>query len=289
MNEIINEIINDSGIVYLVNPKELSNTNRYKVGCSSKKDFSRLTNYKKGTIWYSVNEVYNYKEVEKELIKDFRQKYKLIAGKEYFEGNIDDMVLTYFQIISKYINKKKIENIDKVANILQIWFRIVSKYINKKKIENIDKIKKYNNKAANILQIWFRIVSKYIKEFISKTLQKKKFISQYLCLYKEILLLNNKTNKLFYKIPKKKSQYAFRYTEFRHTLENFYKDKNQNSFNNEDLDSHYINKLLEHVDIYQKSIRICDSVRKMYVFDLDKLQTKLEEKYPTFKDNNEIS
>ena len=87
MNEIINEIINDSGIVYLVNPKELSNTNRYKVGYSSKKDFSRLTNYKKGTIWYSVNEVYNYKEVEKELIKDFRQKYKLIAI-NIFSNNI---------------------------------------------------------------------------------------------------------------------------------------------------------------------------------------------------------
>ena len=42
------------GIIYLIQPKELIGTNRYKIGCSKKDDNSRLKNgYKKRFGYYT--------------------------------------------------------------------------------------------------------------------------------------------------------------------------------------------------------------------------------------------
>ncbi len=92
-----------SGIVYLVQPAELIGTNRYKIGCSAKNDLSRCKNgYKNGTRYITIMECTEPFKIESEIISVFNKKFKLIAGKEYFEGNETDMKTNFFEIVTNY-------------------------------------------------------------------------------------------------------------------------------------------------------------------------------------------
>lgn len=97
------------GIVYLVQSCELIGTDRYKIGMSRVRGFKRIyTGYKNGSKWISVNEV-EYPLIAESAIKDiFNEKFKLIAGNEYFEGKIKEIFDTYINIIS-YFNFNMIE------------------------------------------------------------------------------------------------------------------------------------------------------------------------------------
>ena len=93
------------GGVYLIQPTTLIGTNRYKIGCSIKKsaDDRIKTGYHKGTKKYIVSPSGNPLEVEKNIKKKFNEKFNLIAGNEYFEGNISEMIKE-FMIIYNTIN-----------------------------------------------------------------------------------------------------------------------------------------------------------------------------------------
>ena len=81
-----------SGTVYMVQPAELVGTNKFKIGCSSKNDLSRCkTGYKTGTRYIHIMECADPFAVEKEIIRVFKGKYKLVCGREYFEGNETEM------------------------------------------------------------------------------------------------------------------------------------------------------------------------------------------------------
>ena len=96
-------------MIYLVQPCELVSTKRYKIGMSSKKTLDRVNKgYKKGTRYLNIQEVKNPISVENKLKKIFNEKFKLIAGKEYFEGNEEEMKRTFINIVNeKQIIKKK--------------------------------------------------------------------------------------------------------------------------------------------------------------------------------------
>lgn len=79
------ETSTENGIVYLIQPKELICTKKYKVGCSSKSDLSRCKSYRKGSRYLIIMECKYPIKVESEIIKNFNKKFKLIAGKEFFE------------------------------------------------------------------------------------------------------------------------------------------------------------------------------------------------------------
>jgi hypothetical protein len=97
-----------SGIVYLVQPAELVGTNRYKIGCSSKNDLSRCKNgYKTGTRYIHIMECTEPFNIESQIKRVFNEKFKLIAGKEYFEGNETDMKTTFFEIVTNYKPSEK--------------------------------------------------------------------------------------------------------------------------------------------------------------------------------------
>jgi hypothetical protein len=97
-----------SGIVYLVQPAELVGTNRYKIGCSSKNDLSRCKNgYKNGTRYIHIMECTEPFNIESVIKQVFNEKFKLIAGKEYFEGNETDMKTTFFEIVTNYKPSEK--------------------------------------------------------------------------------------------------------------------------------------------------------------------------------------
>jgi hypothetical protein len=91
------------GIVYLVQPEELLNTNRFKVGCSKNNDYSRLSKYHKKCKIISIRECEkNYKKIEKKIICKFKKKYKLIAGNEYFEADKKIIENEFNIIVTEY-------------------------------------------------------------------------------------------------------------------------------------------------------------------------------------------
>jgi len=83
----------------LVQPAELVGTKRYKIGCSSKPTLDRVKNgYKRGTRYLGFRECENPFAVENELKRRFCDKFSLIAGKEYFEGDEEDIIREFVEV-----------------------------------------------------------------------------------------------------------------------------------------------------------------------------------------------
>lgn len=89
------------GIVYFVQPAELVGTSRYKIGCSGEPTLKRCLNYLSGTRYICVMECSDPLAVETELKAQFAERYKRIAGKEWFEGDELEMLKTFVEIIVK--------------------------------------------------------------------------------------------------------------------------------------------------------------------------------------------
>lgn len=77
----------DKGIIYLIQPADLYNTNRFKIGCSGKNNLNRIKNYGDDARILLIIECNNPFLIEKQIIKIFSEKFKLIRGREYFEGD----------------------------------------------------------------------------------------------------------------------------------------------------------------------------------------------------------
>ena len=96
------------GIVYLVQPCELVGTDRYKIGMSNKNTLYRIKNgYKKGT---EIIRVYNCDfplAIEKYIKEEFNEKFKLIAGKEFFEGEKTEIKNVFDICFNLHKNKKE--------------------------------------------------------------------------------------------------------------------------------------------------------------------------------------
>ena len=91
-----------SGIIYLVQPCELVGTNRYKIGMSSKPTLERVSKgYKKGTRYLNIQEVEQPLELEKKIKKKFNEKFCLIAGREFFEGNETEIKRNFIEIVNE--------------------------------------------------------------------------------------------------------------------------------------------------------------------------------------------
>jgi arsenate reductase-like glutaredoxin family protein len=86
----------NKGIIYLVQPAELVGTNRYKVGYSGKPNLDRVKKgYKKGTRYLYIGECARSKELENKIKAIFNEKFTLIAGYEYFEGDEYEVLETF--------------------------------------------------------------------------------------------------------------------------------------------------------------------------------------------------
>lgn len=90
------------GYVYLLQPSLAIGTNRYKIGCSTKNDAKRIKSYGSNTILLLKHETNNPEQVETELIKQFKSKFTLYQGKEYFEGCVDTMIECFNSVIEKF-------------------------------------------------------------------------------------------------------------------------------------------------------------------------------------------
>ena len=113
-----NNII-EKGIIYLIQPCELLETNHYKIGCSVKQGLNRIKNgYKRGTKILHVAECKNPFELEGIIKKEFNKKFKLIAGNEFYRGNEKSIIFEFKKIIDNYnnIKKNKIKQNNKLKN-----------------------------------------------------------------------------------------------------------------------------------------------------------------------------
>ena len=87
------------GIIYLIQPVELISTNRYKLGCSGKISLDRcITGYKKGSRYIFIQECFEPYKLETKLKLEFKQKFTLIAGTEYFAGDERQMKKIFNEI-----------------------------------------------------------------------------------------------------------------------------------------------------------------------------------------------
>jgi len=91
------------GMVYLIQPQMLKNTNCYKIGCSKSSTYERLRNYHKGTQILMITKCNNPFELEKLIKKEFNNKFEQISGKEYYEWNINEMYNLFAELVMKNI------------------------------------------------------------------------------------------------------------------------------------------------------------------------------------------
>lgn len=88
---------NNRGIVYLIQPANLIETNRYKVGMSCDiKNYKRLSSYGKGTRYLAIFENCYPKKLETNIKEEFKNKYRLISGTECFECDKETQIVETF-------------------------------------------------------------------------------------------------------------------------------------------------------------------------------------------------
>ena len=103
----------NKGTIYLVQPAELVGTERYKIGMSAINDLDRCRKgYKKGTRYIIIMECDEPSKVEYEIIKRFNVKFTLFCGREYFEGNEEDIKKEFYNIVSNFTTKIKVQSIN---------------------------------------------------------------------------------------------------------------------------------------------------------------------------------
>jgi hypothetical protein len=92
----------NKGIIYLIQPAELFDTQRYKIGCSKNTELERVKKgYKKGTRYILIMKCHDPYVVENNIKKIFNEKFKLIAGCEYFEGNEEIMKEEFLKLATQ--------------------------------------------------------------------------------------------------------------------------------------------------------------------------------------------
>jgi hypothetical protein len=95
---IQNEIKKVNGFIYILKEREFIKTNEdiYKIGKTSQKDvIDRIKQYPKNSLLYGYWIISDIDEFEKLLKSSFRIKFKnkKEIGTEYYEGNIDEMII----------------------------------------------------------------------------------------------------------------------------------------------------------------------------------------------------
>ena len=118
--------------VYLVQTSDNINTDKYKVGCSSKNDLSRVKGYGKDVRVVYIFETEKYAEIEKEIKNIFSKKFVCVRGSEYFEGDICSMkrifLDTYIKLDTADPNRHINFLIDKLCHIYECTACIKNSY-----------------------------------------------------------------------------------------------------------------------------------------------------------------
>jgi len=123
-----NFMINDKGLLYLIQPAELVGTQRYKIGYSKNNDIAKFRkDYKKGS---RILDVYEYERAPllvSEIRNSFNNKFKLVAGRTYYEGNENDIKKNFNTIINSYSSKNNINSQNLINNSSDLLLQLYSK------------------------------------------------------------------------------------------------------------------------------------------------------------------
>jgi len=166
----------NKGIIYLIQPAELINTNRYKIGCTKTPNLERCyKGYKKGSRYICIMECIDPLILENKIKEIFNDKFKLIAGNEYYEGDENEMYKLFIETINKYRhldeendnendNEDDSENendsdddLEEIKNIFNNYYDDILFGGNKKLVKiNIDNINEqnYNHFKIKIIYIY---------------------------------------------------------------------------------------------------------------------------------------
>ena len=110
-------MINDKGLLYLIQPAELVGTQRYKIGYSKNNDLTKFRkDYKKGSRFLDIYEYDRSPLLVREIRNDFNNKFKLVAGRTYYEGNENDIKKNFNTIINKYSYANNINSRNLIAS-----------------------------------------------------------------------------------------------------------------------------------------------------------------------------
>jgi len=94
---------NNLGWIYLVQPEELLNTNRFKIGITQQKNaFTRPKSYGKKSRWLIIYEINNARNLEKKIKEELNKTFICIKGEEYFEGNEKEIRRIFFEKCIEY-------------------------------------------------------------------------------------------------------------------------------------------------------------------------------------------
>ena len=90
--------------LYLIQDNRDIGLNVYKIGKTTQSPSDRLKGYSKGTYAIRIYQVDDCHKKESELIELFKKKYKLFRGREYFEGDLNDMINEFNNLCNNCIN-----------------------------------------------------------------------------------------------------------------------------------------------------------------------------------------
>lgn len=187
----------NKGLIYLIQPTELIETNRYKIGMSKNPNLDRCKNgYKKGSRYLCIMECIEPLILEQNIKNHFNEKFKLIAGNEYYEGTEKDILNTFNNLVMEYnntfINITKIDEndicIDEIKNTFENYKedeafggtkKLIKIYINRH--HNVDDIKRHDYIIEFIYidegllknKLYFNDINGYSYNYVKKIIDKK--------------------------------------------------------------------------------------------------------------------
>lgn len=126
------------GLCYILKHGDIEHDSVYKIGRTNTTMRQRLQGYPPDTFVIKSYEVSDCHIIEQAIIKTFSDKYKLFRGNEYFEGDLNSMIVDIEEIVRDFGDK--INTVD--AHIKE---KIQSK-VERKKIASM-KPKKTNTKS----------------------------------------------------------------------------------------------------------------------------------------------
>ncbi len=110
-------MINDKGLLYLIQPAELVGTHRYKIGYSRNNDINKFRkDYKKGSRFLDIYEYDRSPLLVREIRNNFNSKFKLVAGRTYYEGNENEIKNNFNTIINNYSYANNINSQNLIAS-----------------------------------------------------------------------------------------------------------------------------------------------------------------------------
>ena len=181
----------NKGLIYLIQPSELVGTKRYKIGMSNNLNLDRCKNgFKKGSRYICIMECIEPLILEGNIKKQFNEKFKLIAGNEYYEGNEKDILNTFNNLVMEYNNSyvinKKIDKINKFD------------YVNLDKDEiDIDKIKEeFENYKEDIEFGRTKKINQYNKIYNNVIFSNENITLLYNKIYNNVIFSNETNNKI---------------------------------------------------------------------------------------------